>query len=61
MSAQRKATGPSRPSPGEQTSRKAPSPKKSWPKRILKWGLLAMLAGFLLGCAAFAYGYMSTD
>jgi membrane peptidoglycan carboxypeptidase len=30
-------------------------------RRILKWGLVAMLAGLVLGTAAFAYGYMSTD
>ncbi len=28
---------------------------------IVKWGLLAMLAGLVLGTAAFAYGYISTD
>ena len=30
-------------------------------RRILKWGLLTGLVCFLLGTAAFAYGYMSTD
>ena len=30
-------------------------------RRILKWGLLTALVCFLLGTAAFAYGYMSTD
>jgi membrane peptidoglycan carboxypeptidase len=28
---------------------------------VLRWGLLLALAGFLLGCAAFAYGYTTTD
>ena len=30
-------------------------------RRILKWALLVGLVGFLLGTAAFAYGYMSTE
>jgi len=63
LSAQRKATGPTqgRRTSSPPTSRKAGPPKQSWPRRIVRWGLLAVLAGFLLGCAAFAYGYVSTD
>lgn len=38
-----------------------PGPKKPLARRILKWVGLAMLAGFLLGVAAFAYGYAATD
>ncbi len=34
---------------------------KSLGRRILKWVGLLMLAGFLLGVAAFAYGYAATD
>ncbi len=30
-------------------------------RRILRWGLWSVLVGFLLGCAAFVYGYVSTD
>ncbi len=30
-------------------------------RRLLKWGLLTGLVFFLLGTAAFAYGYMATD
>jgi membrane peptidoglycan carboxypeptidase len=63
LSAQRKANGGGsrRAGKGRPASRKAETPKKSLPRRILKWGLLTALVGFLLGCAAFAYGYMSTD
>ena len=35
--------------------------KRPLGKRILKWAFLAALVGFLLGCAAFAYGYVATD
>ncbi len=65
MSAQRKSTGPShgRGGNGKQgpKSRKGSAPKRSWPRRILRWGLWSVLVGFLLGCAAFVYGYVSTD
>ena len=36
-------------------------PKRSRRRRILRWALLAVLALFLLGCAAFAVGYFTTD
>ncbi|MGH3444332.1 MAG: transglycosylase domain-containing protein, partial [Nocardioidaceae bacterium] len=36
-------------------------PRQSWPRRIIKWGLLTILVLFVLGCAAFAYGYTSTS
>ena len=35
--------------------------KRPLGRRILKWVLLTGLIGFLLGTAAFAYGYMATD
>ena len=53
--------------PSSAGSRRAGPPKgkakapKSLPRRILKWVGLFMLAGFLLGAAAFAYGYAATD
>jgi len=48
--------------PGKPGSR-TPSgkPRKSLPRRLLKWVLLVGLGFFLLGCAAFAYGYAATD
>ncbi|HET7385132.1 MAG TPA: transglycosylase domain-containing protein [Nocardioidaceae bacterium] len=36
-------------------------PRSSWPRRIVKWGLLSILALFIIGCAAFAYGYTTTS
>ena len=36
-------------------------PRKSLPRRLLRFALLAGLGFFLLGCAAFAYGYTATD
>jgi membrane peptidoglycan carboxypeptidase len=36
-------------------------PPRSLPRRLLKWFGLAVLAFFLLGAAAFAVGYTSTD
>ena len=54
MSAQRK--------PSASGSRRGTSrPKKSLGRRILKWGLLALLTFFLLGVGAFAFGYAATD
>ncbi|MGZ4536874.1 MAG: transglycosylase domain-containing protein, partial [Nocardioidaceae bacterium] len=72
MTAERKASGPSygkraaRPSgsdgggsQGGGTVRRKPT-KRSLPRRLLRWALLAGLGFFLLGCAAFAYGYVAT-
>jgi membrane peptidoglycan carboxypeptidase len=38
-----------------------PGPKKPLGRRIAKWVGLVMLGGFLLGVAAFVYGYIATD
>src|SRR4051794_8057225 len=40
---------------------KGGKPPRSLPRRLLKWFGLAVLAFFLLGAAAFAVGYTSTD
>jgi membrane peptidoglycan carboxypeptidase len=63
LSAQRKANGAQgrRPANGRARSRKAVKPKRSLPRRLLRWGLLAGLVAVILGAAAFAYGYMATD
>ena len=53
----RKGTKPGK--PGSKTP--SGKPRKSLPRRLLKWFLLAVLAFFLLGAAAFAVGYTTTD
>jgi membrane peptidoglycan carboxypeptidase len=45
--------------PGSKTA--SGKPRKSIGRRILKWGLLAVLAFVLLGGLAFAYGYTTTN
>ena len=47
--------------PGGRAAQGGSGGKRPLGRRILKWGLLVALVGFLLGTAAFAYGYMSTD
>jgi membrane peptidoglycan carboxypeptidase len=42
-------------------ARSKAAPKKPLGRRIAKWTGLVVLAGFLLGVAAFAYGYLATD
>jgi membrane peptidoglycan carboxypeptidase len=55
LKAQRKA------SPARPKSRRASKTKKGgWKRRVVKWGLLAVLGFFLLGLAAFWYGYSHT-
>ena len=45
--------------PGSRTP--SGKPRRSLGRRLVKWVLLAGLAFFLLGCAAFAVGYATTD
>ncbi len=60
MSPQPKSTGStSGGRNGSPRSRKARKPRRSWPRRLLRWTLLGLLGLILLGAAAFAYGYMS--
>ena len=63
MSAKRKATTAPKGARGGKAAgaRKDAKPKKSLGRRILKWSLLTILAGFLLGGLTFAYGYAATD
>ena len=64
MSPQRKSTGPT-PGGGHGNqaprSRKAARPRRSLPRRLLRWAVLGVLGMIILGAAAFAFGYMSTD
>lgn len=53
----KRAAGKSRPKGGRSAAKRP----KSLPRRILRWALLGFLGLFLLGGAAFAYGYVSTD
>ncbi|MGH3508994.1 MAG: transglycosylase domain-containing protein [Nocardioidaceae bacterium] len=45
---------------GTRTSRRAARSKGGWGRRIVKWGLLTVLAGFLLLVGAFWYAYAHT-
>src|SRR3954454_13081131 len=57
----RKAGEPGEPGHRDQTSRGGRKPPRSLPRRLLKWFGFAVLAFFLLGAAAFAVGYTTTD
>ncbi len=63
MSAPRKRSGSSagRRAAPRSGGRAKTAPKKPLGRRIAKWTGLVVLAGFLLGVAAFAYGYAATD
>ncbi|HET7328832.1 MAG TPA: transglycosylase domain-containing protein [Nocardioidaceae bacterium] len=61
MSAHRKPPTGSQRKADKRGARSVQGRKKPLGRRILKWGLVAVLVGFLLGGAAFAYGYVSTD
>ncbi|HET6625173.1 MAG TPA: transglycosylase domain-containing protein, partial [Nocardioidaceae bacterium] len=64
MSAKRRASSAPKSAPARKATGAKRKNAKSRPglgRRILKWFLLAVLACFLLGAAAFAYGYASTD
>ena len=56
-----KATGASRAGSGTGRKGSGRPPKKSLGRRLLRWSLLGALGLFLLGTAAFAYGYVATD
>jgi membrane peptidoglycan carboxypeptidase len=63
LSAPRNPSGPSagRRAASRSGSRSKAAPKKPLGRRIAKWAGIVVLAGFLLGVAAFAYGYAATD